>query len=443
MKTVFLCGGIGKRMQPIAEDKFLLKFAGKTLLEHHIDAARAAGLKDFVIIGNPHNLEKIKSVCSQVNGAQFEFAVQSEPKGMADAMLSARNLLEGDDFIVVNTNDIFEPAAYKNILSAAEKSEHDSFLTGYKVQSYFPGGYFRTNGDGEMLELVEKPGAENMPSNLVNIVLHLHRNTKKHFKHWAETKSERDDIYERALTEMVENGSKIKVVPYSGFWTAIKYPWQILDATKFFLENQERKISSTAKISERAVVEGNVVIEDGVKIFENAIVRGPAYIGKGTVIGNNSLVWAGSHIGEGCVVGFSTEIKHSYIGDNCWFHSNYVGDSIIMDNTTFGAGTITANLRFDNANVKVNVRGENIDSGTDKLGAIFGPNCKTGINCVIMPGLKIGPNSFVGPHVHLGEDLEPNKMIFLKQQHEVKENTIKPVKDYSEFRKKLEQGVKK
>ncbi|HLE07414.1 MAG TPA: sugar phosphate nucleotidyltransferase [archaeon] len=437
MKTVFLCGGIGKRMHPIAEEKFLLKFAGKTLLERHIDAARSAGLKDFVIIGNPHNIEKIKDLCSRQNGANFEFAVQKEPKGMADAMLSASHIFDGEDFIVVNTNDIFEPSAYKNILDAAKNSEHDSLLTGYEVQKYFPGGYFRTNENGEMIELVEKPGAENMPSNLLNIVLHLHRNTKKHFKHWAETKSEKDDIYERALTEMVKSGGKIKVVPYSGFWTAIKYPWHIHDAAEFFMKNQERKISPNAKISERAVVDGNVVIEDGVRIFENAVVRGPAYIGKNTIIGNNALVWSGSHIGDNSVVGFSTEIKHSYIGDNCWFHSNYVGDSIILDNTTFGAGTITANLRFDNGNVKVNVRGERVDTGTEKFGAIFGENCKTGINCVILPGIKIGPNSFVGPHVHLDEDLEPDKMIFLKQSHVVKENTIKPGKSYEEFRKKL------
>ncbi len=437
MKTVFLCGGIGKRMHPIAEDKFLLKFLGKTLLEHHIDSARSAGLKDFVIVGNPHNLDKIKSICSAQDGANFEFAAQSEPRGMADAILSARHLLEGEDFLVVNTNDIFELSAYKNILDASKNSEHDSLLTGYEVQNYFPGGYFRTNGNGEMVELIEKPGAENMPSNLLNIVLHLHRNTKKHFKYWAETKSEKDDVYERALSAMAANGGKIKVVPYSGFWTAVKYPWHILDATKFFLEKSGRRISPTAKISEHAVIEGDVIIEDGVKIFENAVVRGPAYIGKNTIIGNNALVWAGSHIGENCVVGFSTEIKHSYIGDNCWFHSNYVGDSIVGNNTSFGAGTITANLRFDNGNVKVNIRGERINTGMDKLGAIIGSGCKTGVNAVLMPGVKLGPNSFVGPHVHLGEDLEPNKMIFLKQEHTVKENTIKPEKSYEEFRKKL------
>ena len=84
------------------------------------------------------------------------------------------------------------------------------------------------------------------------------------------------------------------------------------------------------------------------------------------------------------------------------------------------------------------MRAERVDTGMDKLGAIIGHNCKTGVNCVLLPGVKVGPNSIVGPHMNLSEDLEPNKIIFLKQEHTIKENTIKPAKDYSEFRKKLE-----
>ena len=43
MKVVFLCGGIGKRMFPITEDKFLLNFLGKTLLQIQMEAAKQAG----------------------------------------------------------------------------------------------------------------------------------------------------------------------------------------------------------------------------------------------------------------------------------------------------------------------------------------------------------------------------------------------------------------
>ena len=56
MKVLFLCGGVGKRMFPITEDKFLLKFLGKTLLEYQIETAKQAGLTEFAVVGNPQNI---------------------------------------------------------------------------------------------------------------------------------------------------------------------------------------------------------------------------------------------------------------------------------------------------------------------------------------------------------------------------------------------------
>jgi len=118
-----------------------------------------------------------------------------------------------------------------------------------------------------------------------------------------------------------------------------------------------------------------------------------------------------SHIGADCVVGYSTEVKGSYIGDGCWFHSSYIGDSIIADGCSFAAGTVLANFRLDEKNISVRVGDEVVDTGLDKLGAIIGSNSKTGIHAGIMPGIRVGPNSFVGPHVCLISDLGPNKTI--------------------------------
>jgi len=90
---------------------------------------------------------------------------------------------------------------------------------------------------------------------------------------------------------------------------------------------------------------------------------------------------------------------------------NYIGDCIIGEGCTFGANTMFANWRFDEKNISVRIEGKSIDSGLDKFGAVVGNNCKTGINVSIMPGVKIGPNSVVGSHVCLTDDLESDKMV--------------------------------
>jgi NDP-sugar pyrophosphorylase family protein len=164
---------------------------------------------------------------------------------------------------------------------------------------------------------------------------------------------------------------------------------------------------------------------DNVVVLENAVIRGPTYIGPNSVIGNNSLVRDYSHIGANCLVGYSTEVKGSYIGDRCWFHMNYIGDSIIGDGCSFGAGTVLANFRFDECNISVEIEGEAVDTGLDKFGAIIGDNCKTGVNVSVMPGIKIGPNSIVAPHVCLSEDLPPDTIIQNESVHETVGNKIR------------------
>ncbi|MEM5814733.1 MAG: DapH/DapD/GlmU-related protein, partial [Candidatus Aenigmatarchaeota archaeon] len=179
-------------------------------------------------------------------------------------------------------------------------------------------------------------------------------------------------------------------------------------------------ISSKANISDKAVIEGNVVIEDGVRVFEYAVVKGPCHIGKGCVIGNGALIRGGVELGDGCIVG--SEVKHSYLGSNVGSHQNYVGDSIIMDGCNLGAGTRTANWRFDGQPVKVKIGADKVSTGMEKFGCIMGENSKTGINVSIMPGVKIGPNSIVGPHLLVSQDVGPGRFVALKCAVEEAEN---------------------
>jgi bifunctional UDP-N-acetylglucosamine pyrophosphorylase/glucosamine-1-phosphate N-acetyltransferase len=221
---------------------------------------------------------------------------------------------------------------------------------------------------------------------------------------------------------MVKAGHKIKVVPYDGFWAPIKYPWHIFKVMQYFLDNARPYVASSARISEKATIEGKVILSENVRILENAVIRGPVYIGANSIVGNNALVRDYSHIGANSVIGYSTEVKHSYIGDNCWFHSNYIGDSIVDDNCSLGAGTVLANFRLDEGNIQIKVGDNMVDTGYDKLGAIIGRGCRIGVNASLMPGVRVGPDCFVGPQVCLREDLAANKMILLEPRYQITDN---------------------
>jgi NDP-sugar pyrophosphorylase family protein len=419
MKVVFLGGGVGKRMSPSSEDKFLLRFLGKTLLQYHVGQAKKAGLNDFIVVGNPSNIDRINAVAQTISGIELAFAVQEKPLGMADGLQASQKLLGDEPIIVVNPNDVLDATAYTSIIQAHQKGSAASYLLACEVKEYFPGGYL-VLGQGEGVKaIIEKPGKGNEPSNLVNVVVHLHTKPKQLLQHIASAVSSKDDIYERALSDMMEAGQVVKAVSYNGFWKAIKYPWDILSVTEHFLKQGKKSISPKAKIAKTAVIEGDVIIEDGVRVLENAVIKGLCYIGRNSVIGNNALIRDNSHIGEGCVVGYGTEIKRCYIGDNCWFHRNYFGDSVIGNDCSFGAGTVSANLRLDNGNITVRVGDEDIDTGSNKLGAIVGDGVRTGINVGIMPGVRLGAGCFVGPHVCLTKDLPAGKKALAEKNYRV------------------------
>ncbi len=181
MKVVFLCGGAGKRMSPIVGDKCLLKFLGRTLLEHQIEKALDSGLDEFVLVANRRNIGKLRGIATGFPQAHIDLAVQGQPSGMADAVRNARGLV-GDEMIVVSPGDILYESAYAAILEARRGGSASSYILGARVKEHFPGGYLVVNEGGEILHIVEKPRRGEEPSDVVNIVVHLHRDVTALFR---------------------------------------------------------------------------------------------------------------------------------------------------------------------------------------------------------------------------------------------------------------------
>lgn len=418
-KVVILAGGKSERFWPLS-DKALFPFLGKPLICHQIDRAKKAGFKDLIVVCNQENLSAIK-------GFKVK-AVLQKGEGQGAAVLSAREFLSGPT-LIVNANDLFDLSLFSKVVRAGKKKGIDGCLVGFKTPSYFPGGYLIIDQRKRLKKIVEKPDKGKEPSNLVRIVVDFFKKGEKLVQY-----VEKKILYEEAIQAMIDDGMVFKVVLYEGEWGYLKYPWHVLPMTDFFLKeikkpfifaeknDQGEFIGKDVQIAKNAVVKGKVILEDKVKIFENAVVIGPSYIGSKTVIGNNALVRQ-SMIGRESVIGFSTEVTRSYVGEACWFHSNYIGDSVLEKNVSLGAGTVLANLRLDERDIYSVVKKERINTQRTKLGAVIGQNVRVGANSSIMPGVKIGKDSFIGSGVVLERDLSQSKFCCLQRQNlVVKEN---------------------
>lgn len=419
--VLLLAGGDGGRFWPLA-DKHSLIFLGKPLAFYTLFQLSKFGFYNIVIVANKENESVFVNLKKEFPELSISIIQQTDLRGQAGAIVSATKYIKGKSLLVINSADIYEDLLFSSV-SAEIKNNPDGIISGVKLDTYFFGGYL-TVLKGKVVGVIEKPPPETVPSHIVKLVFDYFRDAASLFEAISKDRSSNDDIFERALDQLLKVGLDFKFLPYKGFWGSLKYPWHVLNISSYYLNRLAGQKIKKAFIDESAKISGNVFIEDGVKILENSKIVGPAYIGKNTIIGQNCLVRE-SMIGSGCVIGFSTEIARSYVGDNCWFHTNYIGDSVISDNVSMGAGAVLANFKLDEGAVKSVVGGKSIDTGKVKLGAAIGANVRIGVNSSIMPGIKIGRNSFLGSGVVLDKDLPDNKYcVAAGSNYIVKDNLV-------------------
>lgn len=426
MQTVILAGGAGNRAYPLSlnKPKPMFKILGKPLLHYVIENLKDANLKDLVIVTG-HHANQVKDYFG--DGSQFgvniQYTYQDNPFGMAHALQTAKNLID-DSFLVINGDDMFDSSLIKKKIQVFQVNDAELLFSCKPVKETWKFGILKTTDDNRVEQIVEKPIQGIEPSNLAVVGAYIL--PTKIFDYFDKV-SLSDSQLEIAIQKFIDDGNIAKAVTYDGIFSAYKYPWDLFEINQYLMDKHLTKpvIDDSVNISEKSQIEGNVWISKGSKVLGNATIRGPCYIGENSMIGTNALIWNYSSIGNNSVIGFSTEIKNSLIGENCWFHTNYIGDSIIGDNCSFGSGAVTANFRFDEEAIKVNIGNKKIESGRNKLGVIMADKCKVGVNATLCPGLKIGPDSIVGPSVCLMTDLEPNKIILInKENYIVKENKI-------------------
>lgn len=412
LTAVVLAGGSGSRFWPLKTNKLLFPFLGRPFFSSSVLDALPSDVSRVVVIVSPDNEDHVRNM-------QFpcptEFVVQKEAKGMADALLTAKTHIADSSLLVMIADDIIEPALLKAVVTKATETGAFGVIPGWKPKKYFDGGYLRTEGD-RVVGVVEKPGEGNEPGPYVNISGHFVRDASEFIKVLQETHSEADDVYELALTKLTRT-HEFLVEPYDGIFTSLKFPWNVLEIMEYFLHHRLKSYrGENVIIKPNVIIEGNVYIEDNVKIFENTKITGPCFIGENSIIGNNNIIRESS-IGRGCVTGFNTDITRSYIGDHCWFHTNYIGDSVLEENVSMGSGAVLANLRLDENEIHSVVKGNRRKTMRTKLGAVIGKNVRIGVNTSIMPGVKIGQDSFIGSGIVLDKDIPDGSFCMAKSDY--------------------------
>ena len=387
--VLILAGGDSDRFWPLTNKNYF-QFSGEYALERQIKFYSNVA-ETIVIVENKNNqdiiAELIKKVKKTISCEIILVFQQKSLSGQAGAILSARNLLH-DDVLIVNANDFYHQEILEKMIAQINEKKPDLFFLAKKVNKYFPGGYFQLK-KSKVKAIIEKPDKDNLPSDMVKLVVDYVKNSQKLINFLQNIKTETDNQYELGLNEYLAQSNNVQYLINDGDWFTLKYPWQILALNQYFLKQQKELI----------------VLGKNVKISSTAKIVGPCFIDDNTVIGDFSLV-VNSHIGKNCLIGGYCEVTRSYFGDNVKLHRNYIGDSVLGNNVLMGAGAVTANYRFDELTIQSMVKNNKVDTQMLKMGVIIGTDTKIGVNSTLFPGVKIGSKSLIAPASIVNQDIE-------------------------------------
>lgn len=385
MKAVIFAAGKSTRTYPLTltRPKPLLAVANKPILAHQFDALR--GIVDGVVlvVGYRHEMIRERFGAAYL-GLPIEYIEQKEQKGTGHALQQCEHALR-ESFLTLNGDDLYD----RGDLAALAAIDQGGLARTVEDPRQF--GVYEVDAHMNAVRIVEKP--KNPPSKLANIG--AYKFSPDVFECLRDVKlSERGEIEITSAMQMLADRKAFRVVESKGYWLPIGYPWDLLGATQYVLDNlMKPEIHRDAGVSPAAHLTGAITIGRGTVIRPGVVIDGPVIIGENCTIGPNAWIRPHSAIGNGCKIGQASEIKGSILMDGAAVpHLSYAGDSILGEKVNFGCGTITANFRHDGKNHKSMVKGELVDTGRRKLGAIVGDNVHTGINTSIYPGRKLWPN---------------------------------------------------
>jgi glucose-1-phosphate thymidylyltransferase len=308
VKALVLAGGTGTRLRPITHTsaKQLLPVANKPVLFYGLEAIAEAGITDVgIVVGDTAPAIEAAVGDGSAFGIRTTYIRQDAPRGLAHAVLVARDFLGDDDFVMY-LGDNFIVGGITRLVEEFRATRPHAQIMLTQVANPREFGVAELDETGKVIGLEEKPRQPKSDLALVGVYMFtpaIHEAVLELKPSW------RGELeITEAIDWLIDHGKTVRSTTITGYWKDTGNVTDMLEVNRLVLESVEPRYDGTTGAGCEII--GRVVIEAGAHVSGSRIV-GPAIIGAGSKV-TGSYIGPFTAIGQDCVIEES-EIEYSIL----------------------------------------------------------------------------------------------------------------------------------